>query len=271
MRTSAEVLETKQQTNPLLLQRSAIRPQNSFSSAPAGESVAGAGTASRFAFDFSRISNSSSATPGDQRGPETKPLGEKEKKALCINEPVDEAKARCQFTGSQLNMVSIIKDHALRTCTRSIAAVNMPGNEREVVKIAKDYFSLDIKLSEKTRNTLVGSIKNVRDKLEHSAIECGTCQDQRCNDGAIAHVDEARTFLTLCPQFFNSQLNKPYLTPRFMIHEAAHLAKLDADSNLREEFYCHQGATAEEKCPVVDAIHNVDAWSHFIEELAYTI
>jgi hypothetical protein len=66
-------------------------------------------------------------------------------------------------------------------------------------------------------------------------------------------------------------LNKVYLTPRFLIHEAAHLANLDESSTIREEFYCHQGATKEAKCPVVDAIHNVDAWSHFIEELAYTI
>jgi len=191
-------------------------------------------------------------------------------KDLCVNEPKDKTKERCTFSAMQLNMVRILKEHALRSCTRSIAAINMPGNEREVVRIAKDYFNLDIKLNE-TRPSLISSIKAVADKLEHAAIECGTCQDESCNGGAAAHVDEARTFLVLCPQFFNNEINKVYLTPRFLIHEAAHLARLDENASLREEFYCHQGATKDEKCPVIDAIHNVDAWSHFIEELSYTI
>jgi hypothetical protein len=220
----------------------------------------------------SRQKTSPDETSGNQRGSESKPKDQKQiSKDLCINEPIDDTKARCQFSSGQLNMVRIIKEYALRTCTRSIAAINMPGNEGEVIKIAKDYFNLDIKFSEKTKRTFINVIKAVSDKLEHSAIECGTCQDENCNRGAIAHADEARTSLVLCPQFFHSEINKVYLTPRFLIHEAGHLAGLDENASFREEFYCYQGATKEEKCPVVDAIHNVDAWSHFIEELAYTI
>jgi hypothetical protein len=38
------------------------------------------------------------------------------------------------------------------------------------------------------------------------------------------------------------------------------------------EFYCSQAATKDEKCPVPDdALRNVGAWSHFIEELAFTL
>jgi hypothetical protein len=220
----------------------------------------------------SRQKTSPDETSGNQPGSDNKPKDRKQiSKDLCINEPIDDTKARCQFSSGQLNMVRIIKEHSLRTCARAIAAINMPGNEGEVIKIAKDYFHLDIKLSEKTKRTFINAIKAVSDKLEHTAIICGTCQDEHCNGGAIAHVDEARTFLVLCPLFFNSEINKVYLTPRFLIHEAGHLARLDENASLREEFYCYQGATKEEKCPVVDAIHNVDAWSHFIEELASTI
>ncbi len=211
-------------------------------------------------------------TSGNQQGSGNKPKDLKQiSKDLCVNEPIDDTKAQCQFSSQQSNMVRIIKDHALRICTRSMAAINMPGNEREVIRIARDYFHLNIKLTEKTKRAFINAIKAVSDKLGQSAIECGSCQDKRCNDGAIAHVDDARTFLVLCPQFFNSEMNKVYLTPRILIHEAGHLAKLDQNTSLGEEFYCFQGATKEEKCPVVDAIHNVDAWSHFIEELASTI
>jgi hypothetical protein len=147
----------------------------------------------------------------------------------------------------------------------------MPGNEERVKEIARDYFSIRIRLTDKTKQTFINAIKAVADRLEHSPIECGTCQDEYCNRGAIAHVDEARTLIVLCPQFFNSEIHKVELTPRYLIHEAAHLARLDEGASIREEFYCSMGATKEEKCPVVDAIHNVDAWSHFIEELAFTI
>ncbi|HWO03106.1 MAG TPA: DUF4157 domain-containing protein [Blastocatellia bacterium] len=211
-------------------------------------------------------------TSGSERGSGNKPKDLKQiSKDLCVNQPIDDTKAECQFSSAQLNMVRLIKEHALRTCTKSMAAINMHGNEGEVIRIAKDYFNVTIKLSAKTKRTLLNIIKTVSDKLEHSAIVCGTCQDKHCNGGAIAHVDEARTFLVLCPRFFNSELHKTYLTPRYLIHEAGHLAGIDKNTSLREEFYCDQGATKEEKCPVLDAIHNVDAWSHFIEELAYTI
>ncbi|MBA2659085.1 MAG: hypothetical protein H0U72_05935 [Nitrosospira sp.] len=221
---------------------------------------------------ISRQKTSPDETSGNQQESKKQPKDLKQiSKDLCTNEPIDDTKAQCQFSSQQSNMVRIIKEHALRTCTRSIAAINMPGNEREVVRIARDYFSLNIKLTEKTKRVFINAIKAVSDKLEHSAIECGSCQDKRCNDGAITHVDDGRTFLVLCPQFFNSDINKVHLTPRILIHEAGHLAKLDENTSLNEEFYCFQGAAKEEKCPVVDAFHNVDAWSHFIEELAYTI
>jgi hypothetical protein len=149
----------------------------------------------------------------------------------------------------------------------------MPGNEDEVIRIAKEYFHLNIKLSEKTKRTLINAIRAVSDKLEHTPIECRTCQDENCNlNNAIAFVDPGRTFLALCPQFFHSEIKKfaVYKTPRFLIHEAGHLAGLNVHT--RDELYCTDRPTTEEdKCPVVDAIHNVDAWSHFIEELAYTI
>ncbi len=219
---------------------------------------------------ISRQKTSPDKTSGNQRGSENKTRDLKQiLKDPCFGEPIDDTKARCQFSSGQLNMVRIIKEHALRTCARAIAAINMPGNEGEVIRIAKDYFHLNIKLSEKTKRTFINAIKAVSDKLEHSAIECGTCQDENCNRGLIAFA-EARTFLVLCPPFFHSEINKVYLTPRFLIHEAGHLAGLNART--RDELYCTDlPATEEDKCPVVDAIHNVDAWSHFIEELAYTI
>jgi hypothetical protein len=221
---------------------------------------------------INRQKTGSDETSGNPQGSGNKPKDLKQiSKDLCINETTDDTKARCQFSSAQLNMVRIIKEHALRTCTRSIAAINMPGNEDQVKRIARDYFNIHIKLTERTKRKFIGAIKAVADKLGNSAIECGTCQDKHCNSGAIAHVDEARTFLVVCPQFFNGEINKAYLTPRILIHEAGHLAQLDENTNLREEFYCFQGATKEEKCPVPDALHNVDAWSHFIEELAYTI
>jgi hypothetical protein len=37
----------------------------------------------------------------------------------------------------------------------------MTGNEERVKQIAKDYFHLDIKLSEKTKRTLIKTIKAI--------------------------------------------------------------------------------------------------------------
>jgi hypothetical protein len=204
------------------------------------------------------------------------------KRDLCIGQDVDESRARCQFTDKQMIRVRIVREAALRIANRAIPAVGMPGNEENVKRLAREYFHLNIKLSQKTQRALVKIIGTVADKLEHAPIECGTCQDEHCNSGAaVAHVDEARTFVVLCPQFFNDELVKVYKEPRYLIHEAAHLARLDRDTTAREEFYCHEGLTKEakqsgataegDKCPVSDAWHNVDAWSYFIEDLSYTI
>jgi hypothetical protein len=213
-----------------------------------------------------------SAKKDDEPKPGSKPVDrEKMAKALCVNEPVDDAHGLCQFTREQSNIVRIVKEHALRRCTRAISAINMPGNEDQVKKLARDYFNLNVKLSDKTKKAFIRNIQAVADKLDQSPIECGNCQDKHCNGGAIAHVDEARTFLVLCPLFFNSDMTRLSQTPRVLIHEAGHLANLDQNASLREEFYCFMGATKDEKCPVLDAIHNVDAWSHFINELSFTI
>jgi hypothetical protein len=207
--------------------------------------------------------------PSDKQGTGNK--REETKKLLkdpCFGEPIDDSKARCQFSSGQLTIVRIAREHAIRRCSVAIAAINMPGNENEVKRIAKDYFHLNIRLSTKTKRTLIDKINTVSDALEHAPIECRTCQDENCNRGLIAFAD-ARTLIALCPVFFHDEIHKVYLTPRYLIHEAGHLAGLATPT--RDEMYCDQGATKEDKCPVVDAFHNVDAWSHFIEELAFTI
>ena len=208
-------------------------------------------------------------TSGKQRGAGSKPRDIKKLlKDPCFGERVDDTKAQCQFSSKQSIMTRLVEENALRACTGAISAINMPGNEERVKQIAKDYFHLDIKLSEKTKRTLIKTIKAISAKLEHAAIECRTCHDEGCNRGLIAFV-ESRTVLALCPPFFDSEIHKVYLTPRYLIHEAGHLAGVNTPT--RDELYCHQEATKEDKCPVVDAIHNVDAWSHFIEDVASSI
>jgi hypothetical protein len=197
---------------------------------------------------------------------------ERAKKDTCVGQPVDAAKASCEFSAKQSQFVRIIRDHALRRCWRAIAAINMPGNDAQVIRAAKDYLGLSIKFSDQTKRALVKKVKGATDKLEQAPIACGTCQDKWCNGGAaIAHVDEAKTHIIVCPQIFNDEINKVYDMPRTLIHEAAHLAGLDQDSTVPVEMYCFEGRTKEEKCPVIDPIHNVDAWSYFIEELSFTI
>jgi len=218
---------------------------------------------------ISRQKTSPEKTPGKQRGAGSKPRDIKKLlKDPCFGELVDDTKAQCQFSSKQSIMIRLVRESALRTCTRAIAAINMPGTEDRVKQIAKDYFHLNIKLSEKTKRALIKTIKAVSDKLKHAAIECRTCHDEGCNRGLIAFV-EARTVLALCPPFFDSEIHKVYSTPRYLIHEAGHLAGVNTPT--RDELYCHQEATKEDKCPVVDAIHNVDAWSHFIEDVASSI
>ena len=208
-------------------------------------------------------------TSGKQRGAGSKPRDIKKLlKDPCFGERVDDTKAQCQFSSKQSIMIRIVKESALRTCTSAIAAIKMPGNEERVKQIAKDYFHLDIKLSEKTKRALIKTIKAVSGKLKDAAIECRTCHDEGCNRGLIAFV-ESRTVLALCPPFFDREIHKVHLTPRYLINEAGHLAGVNTPT--RDELYCHQEATKEDKCPVVDAIHNVDAWSHFIEDVASSI
>jgi hypothetical protein len=237
-----------------------------------GRSTSHTGLARNSSTTLMRQKSEPPTKKGDEPKPENKPADrEKMKEALCVNESIDDAHARCQFTPEQSNIVRVIKDHAIRRCNRALSAINMPGNEDQVKRLARDYFNLNVKMSAKTKKAFARNIQAVADKLSQSPIECGNCQDAHCNGGAIAHVDEARTFLVLCPLFFNRDMTRLPLSPRILIHEAGHLANLDQNTSLREEFYCFQAATKDEKCPVVDAIHNVDAWSHFIEELSFTI
>jgi len=214
-------------------------------------------------------------TTGGQQGPAGKPEDRKKQaKDLCINEPVDAAKARCDFTERQATEVRILRAHALRICNRAIAAIDMPGNESEVERIANDYFHYvdkTIRLTDRNRRTFRSKIKAVADELGRAGIACGTCQDENCNRGAVAH--SVPGLIILCPSFFNiekSEAKKKMTPTRVLIHEGGHLAGLDRGQRIAEEFYC-QGASKEDKCPVIDPIHNVDAWSHFIEEVAYTI
>lgn len=214
-------------------------------------------------------------TSGGQQGPAGKPEDrEKQAKALCINEPVDAAKARCDFTERQTKEVRILHEHALRICNRAISGIDMPGNESEVERIANDYFHYvdkKIRLTDWNRRTFRSKVKAVANELGRARIACGTCQDENCNSGAIAHSIPG--LIVLCPSFFNlekSEAKKTMTPTRVLIHEGGHLAGLDRGQRIAEEFYC-QGANKEDKCPVIDPIHNVDAWSHFIEELAYTI
>ena len=219
---------------------------------------------------ISRQKTDPEETPGKQPEAENdrRRLKERLKKDIpCLGEPVDDTKARCQFSKAQSNMLRIVKQSAVRTCTSAIAAINMPGNENRVRQIAKDYFHLDIKLSEKTKRALIKTIKTISDNLEHATIECRTCQDEHCNRGLIGFVEPGRTVLTLCPPFFDS--TKVHLAPISLLHEAGHLAGVNAPT--RDELYCHQRATPEDKCPVVDAIRNADAWAYFIDNLGATI
>lgn len=194
------------------------------------------------------------------------------KRDLCVGENVDAARAVATFTSAQLQVLRIVRQSAIRTCASAAAAVDMPGNQSSVVRVARDYFGMTLKMTGGTRRALVRAIRSVERALTEAPIQAGTCQDEHCNGGAVAHVDEARTMIVLCPQFFNTDLNPVDKTVRMLIHEAAHLARLDANAERPwMELYCSQGATKTEKCPVPDAIHNVDAWSHVIDDLSATI
>jgi hypothetical protein len=197
---------------------------------------------------------------------------ERAKKDLCVGQKVDAAASLTTFTPAQAQVLRIVRQSAIRTCASAAAAVDMPGNESSVIRVARDYFGVTVRMTGKTRRTLVRAIRSVEQALTQAPINAGTCQDEHCNGGAIAHVDEARTMIVLCPQFFNTDLHPVYKTVRMLIHEAAHLANLDANAERPwMELYCSQGATKTEKCPVPDAIHNVDAWSHVIDDLSATI
>lgn len=194
------------------------------------------------------------------------------KKDFCVGEAVDAARAQTAFTPAQAQILRVVRQAAVRVCSNAAVAVDMPGNESSVVRIARDYFGVTIRVSGQTRRALVRSIRSVEQALAQAPINAGTCQDEHCNGGAVAHVDEARTMMVLCPRFFNPELHPVAGTVRMLIHEAAHLAKLDANAEKPwMEMYCSEGADKTEKCPVPDAIHNVDAWSHFIDDLSATI
>ena len=213
------------------------------------------------------------AAPGLWPGTLQRQAAPKDPKVLlkdpCFGERTDAAKSRCTFSDRQRSFVRIVKEHALRKCARAIAAIGMPGNESTIKRIAKEYFHLDIKMSEKTRRTLVRKIQAVSEKLEKAPIECGTCQDEGCNSGFVAYAF-GRDLLVLCPPFFMSEIYPVPSTPRILIHEACHLAGINKPT--RDELYCHMGTpTKEDKCPVVDAFHNADAWSFFIDESSYTV
>lgn len=194
------------------------------------------------------------------------------KKDFCVGEPVDAARARTAFTPAQAQILRVVRQAAIRVCSNAAVAVDLPGNESSVVRIAKDYFGVTVRMTGRTRRALVRSIRSVEQALTQAPINAGTCQDEHCNGGAVAHVDEARTMIVLCPRFFNPDLHPVAGTVRMLIHEAAHLARLDANAEKPwMEMYCSEGASKTEKCPVPDAINNVDAWSHVIDDLAATV
>ncbi len=196
---------------------------------------------------ISRQDTSPEETAGKQRGAGGTPRDIKKLlKDPCFGERVDDTKAHCQFSSKQSIMIRLVKESALRACTGAIAAIGMPGNEERVKQIARDYFHLDIKLSEKTKRTLIKTIKSVSAALEHAAIECRTCHDEGCNRGLIAFV-ESRTVLALCPPFFDSDIHKVYLTPRYLIHEAGHLAGVNTPT--RDEMSLPPGGNEGRQVP----------------------
>jgi hypothetical protein len=194
------------------------------------------------------------------------------KRDFCVGEQVHAARALTGFTATQTQILRVVRQSAVRVCSDAAVAVDLPGNESSVIRIAKDYFGITVRMSGRTRRALVRAIRSVEQALAHAPINAGTCHDEHCNGGAVAHVDEARTMIVLCPRFFNPDLHPVASTVRMLIHEAAHLAKLDANAEKPwMELYCSEGASRTEKCPVPDAIHNVDAWSHVIDDLAATV
>jgi hypothetical protein len=192
-------------------------------------------------------------------------------KENCIGVDVDQAKADCNFDPYQEKVVRASKSYAIKKCNDSIYALTIPGNLH-----AYDIIDLVFHLARNQKKPLrffTDSIKAVRDQLIQTPILCKSCFDEGCNRGFIAYAPVDDTFLGLCPKFFSNITD----TPRYLLHEAAHLANVDIASKFRgrDEFYCTMDDKFnywENPCPDgIDNINNADAWSYFIDRLSITV
>lgn len=189
----------------------------------------------------------------------------------CFGVAVDPSLAECKFEGYNEKVIRLAKQYALRTCYKAIFALEM---------IPQWYLNdiADLIFHDKppTRQQIAVTIGKVVQRLEQTPIICKTCHDEECNKGkAMAFVRPEHKFIEICPSFFNK--GKLTETPRYLIHEACHLADVDIDNFLTKhnaEGYCNsedKKPDANDPCPAsMDNLTNADAWSVFIVHLAAT-
>jgi Domain of unknown function (DUF4157) len=190
----------------------------------------------------------------------------------CVGVDEDDSKAQCVFTNHEERVIRIAKEYAVRKCGKAIFSLSVLSPE-EVNYLSKLIFHQNAP----SRQMIQITIENVRKKLERTAIVCKNCHDRKCNTGGVrAYVPDDHTLIGICPLFFNRQDITE--TPRYLIHEACHLAEVDIDNFFTRrnvEEYCHSGGEKQDywnkPCPAdVDNLKNADAWSFFIDRLSIT-
>lgn len=184
---------------------------------------------------------------------------------FCLNDPDASRPRRRDFSSREFQRASF----ALRTAS-SIALEafrNLGRREPYHLRMATRTFGAGV-----TFDVLDNNVTRIRNALGNLQIGqnvwAGTCDEPDCNTGqknAVAVTLDDLSGVVLCPFFFIQPARTLATT---ILHEAGHVANIDAHYTPGSERYCRNDDTIEcdNICPLSgeNLLENVDAWMRFI-------
>lgn len=184
---------------------------------------------------------------------------------FCLTEPDPSNPTRHAFTERERQRASFGLWNARSIATR--AFVNLGHRDPYHLRMAERAFDRPVPFEVLDQHTR--RIRSVLDNLHiDQNLFAATCDDSECNTGrnnAVAVTLDDLSAVVLCPFYFIQPARTLATT---FLHEAGHMAGIDANWTPGSERYCRGDDTIEcdNICPLSgeNLLENVDAWSRFL-------
>ena len=187
----------------------------------------------------------------------------------CANQPDPDKPQRKAFTQREMNRAMFGLLNAKSIASKAYS--NLGNRDPYHLKKAEKAFQKPVSFEVLDKH--VTMIRNVLDRLViNQNLLAATCDEKQCNDGthnAVAVTLDDLSAVLLCPFFFMQPGTTLATT---LLHEAGHMANIDAHYVPGGERYCRPDDIIEcgNICPLSgeNLLENVDAWMRLIYCLA---